>query len=207
MKILERVRNMFWTAFLQNKMILYMLLVVNIFGTIYGYYWYGWQLKETDFPLVLFVPDSPTASLFFCGVLFLWLMKRQSGTLEALAILSLIKYGIWAVIMNLLVMIVYGNLHWTGYMLMFSHALMAFQAVLYFPFYRIRLWQWGIGALWLLQNDFLDYVFGVMPYYSVVNLYPKEIGYFTFWLSVIVIGICYFGYTQTKLKNLQIWKG
>ena len=57
MKILERVRNMFWTAFLQNKMILYMLLVVNIFGTIYGYYWYGWQLKETDFPLVLFVPD------------------------------------------------------------------------------------------------------------------------------------------------------
>jgi uncharacterized membrane protein YpjA len=49
---------------LGQRWILWFLLCVNLFGTIYGYLWYGYQLKETPFQFLLFVPDSPTASLF-----------------------------------------------------------------------------------------------------------------------------------------------
>lgn len=191
--------------YLQNRKILYLLLIGNIIGTIYGYYWYSYQLSATDFPLVLFVPDSPTASLFFCFVLFLFVMGKQSGCVEALAVLSLVKYGVWAVIINLLVILIQGDLHWTGYMLMVSHGFMAVQGLAYLPFYRIKLWHWLVGALWLFHNDFLDYVFGIMPYYSLINDYPTEIGYFTFWLSVLVFAGCYILYSKVRKRKLEIW--
>ncbi len=49
---------------LKDKRFLTLLLIVNILGTIYGYIWYGSQLAETPKKFLLFVPDSPTASLF-----------------------------------------------------------------------------------------------------------------------------------------------
>ena len=201
----EKRKGMRMSIYLQNKMVLYLLLIGNIIGTIYGYVWYGWQLSTTSFPLVLFVPDSPTASLFFCFVLLLFILGTQSGLIEALAVLSLVKYGVWAVIMNLLVLILQGDLHWTGYMLMASHGFMAIQGLAYFSFYRIKLWHWAVGALWLLHNDFLDYVFAIMPYYEVIQDYPKEIGYFTFWLSIFVIVGCYVFYEKTTKKQLKLW--
>ncbi len=76
------------------------LFIVNVLGTIYGYYWYKSQLFETPDWLRIFVPDSPTASLFFCFVLLLWIFNKQNGLIEALAYVSLVKYGIWAVAMN-----------------------------------------------------------------------------------------------------------
>ena len=51
---------------LGNRSFLWLLLIINVFGTIYGYVWYKWQLVETPTIFLPFVPDSPTASLFFC---------------------------------------------------------------------------------------------------------------------------------------------
>jgi uncharacterized membrane protein YpjA len=79
---------------------LVLLLIINIFGTAFGYYWYGSQLKNTPAIFWAFVPDSPTASLFFVFVLLAFLLKRNFGLMEALAIITLFKYGIWAVVMN-----------------------------------------------------------------------------------------------------------
>ncbi|WP_218276334.1 DUF1405 domain-containing protein, partial [Pseudomonas sp. FW305-BF6] len=87
------------------------LFIVNVLGTIYGYVWYQYQLIETPAWLRIVVPDSPTASLFFCFVLLLWFFKKQSGLIEALAYVSLVKYGIWAVAMNLAVLNIEGQLN------------------------------------------------------------------------------------------------
>ena len=75
------------------------LLIVNILGTIYGFIWYGNQLKETSPIFWPFVPDSPMASSF-CVCFNCFLAKRNWGLIEALAIVTLIKYGIWAVVVN-----------------------------------------------------------------------------------------------------------
>src|SRR3954453_15648514 len=110
---------------LGNRHFLWLLLVINIFGTIYGYYLYKWQLVETPAIFLAFVPDSPTASLFFVFVLIAFLLRKNWPLLEALSIVPLFKYGIWVVVMNLLVFFVQGGLDWTGYMLIFSHFAMA----------------------------------------------------------------------------------
>ncbi len=38
---------------LTHKSFLILLLVINLLGTIYGYYWYGWQLAITE-PIFLY---------------------------------------------------------------------------------------------------------------------------------------------------------
>lgn len=179
-------------AMLRSKFIIILLLVINIFGTIYGYYWYKWQLVETELVFIPFVPDSPTACLFFVIALTGFLLKKNWGLFEALAIISLVKYGLWAVVMNMLTLFVSGSLHWTGYMLMVSHFAMAVQGVLYAPFYRIKGWHLVLAAIFTLHNEIIDYVFGQMPTYGELSVYMNEIGYFTFWLSVTSIFICYY---------------
>jgi uncharacterized membrane protein YpjA len=177
---------------LASKPFLWLLLVVNIFGTVYGYMWYGSQLVDTPAVFLPFVPDSPTASLFFVFVLIAFLLGKNWLLMEALAIVTLFKYGIWAVVMNLLVLITSGYLHWTGYMLMASHLAMAVQGVLYAPFYRFKLWHLAAAGIVALHNEIIDYVFMMMPRYQQLSLYMKEIGYFTFWLSILSIGIGYY---------------
>lgn len=178
--------------FLAYRPFLWLLLAVNIAGTAYGYYWYGWQLKDTPPVFLAFVPDSPTASLFFVFAIVAFLLGRNWPLIEALAIVTLFKYGIWAVVMNLLVLAVTGDLSWLGWMLVASHFAMAVQGLLYAPFYRIKLWHLAATAVWTLHNDVIDYVFFMMPRYDVLHFYTKEIGYFTFWLSIASILIAWY---------------
>ena len=174
---------------LANRAVLWLLLIINIAGTIYGYLWYGSQLEATPTIFLPFVPDSPTASLFFVFVLIAFLLRTNWPLLEALAIITLIKYGVWAVGMNLLVFKVTGELDPIALMLIFSHGAMAVQGMLYAPFYRIKLWHLVVTAIWTLHNDVIDYVFLMLPRYPILDLYIPQIGYFTFWLSVASIGI------------------
>ncbi|QPC46683.1 DUF1405 domain-containing protein [Mangrovibacillus cuniculi] len=176
---------------LNNRSFLWLLFFINLLGTVYGYYWYIPQLVITEPIYLVFVPDSPTASLFFSLALLGILLKRQSGLLEALAFVTLIKYGVWAVAMNGLSLIVEGDLSWQGYMLMASHGAMAIQAVIYRKRYVFRSVHLLIAGVWTLHNDVIDYVFQQFPYYRVIPIYFKEVGYFTFWLSMFCLFIGY----------------
>lgn len=173
------------------KPFLLFLFVVNLAGTIYGYIWYESQLVITPAIFIPFVPDSPTASLFFTIFLFFFLFGKHLPYIEALAITSLFKYGIWAVVMNVFTLIVDGGLHWQGYMLMASHGAMAIQGLLYAPYYKIELKHLAVAAVVLLHNDIIDYVFEMMPIYASLTEYMNQIGYFTFWLSVCSIFVAY----------------
>ncbi|MBY6035709.1 DUF1405 domain-containing protein [Fictibacillus nanhaiensis] len=172
---------------IKERWFLKMLLWINILGTIYGYYWYNSQLQDTPWYFLLFVPDSPTASLFFVFVLLGFIFNKQSGLIEALAVTTLFKYGIWAVGMNLAGAFVGSPLNFVNYMLIFSHLGMAVQGLLFAPFYKIKDWHVAIAAIWLLHNEIIDYVFDMMPRYTVLDPYQDIIGYLTFWLSVIAI--------------------
>ncbi|MFZ3588675.1 DUF1405 domain-containing protein [Bacillus sp. DJP31] len=176
--------------FLAQRWVLWTLLLVNIAGTIYGYEWYGYQLAETPSIFLIFVPDSPTASLFFVFVLLAFLFKTNWPLFEALAIVTLFKYGVWAVVMNLMVLSIHGSLSWQGYMLIFSHGAMAVQGLLFSPYYRMKPWHLIIAAIWTLHNDIIDYVFFMYPKYRLDEYIPY-IGYFTFWLSIFSLLITY----------------
>lgn len=186
------------------KPILLIMFIINFFGTVYGYYWYQSQLSQTPLHFYLFVPDSPTASLFFVIVLLGFLLKRNFPLMEALAIVTLFKYGIWAVIMNLLVLKVNGTLPWEGYMLIASHLGMAIQGLLYAPYYRFKPIHLIVVGIWTLHNDVIDYVFEMMPRYSYLMSYLNEIGYMTFWLSMISLLIAYVMGIRNKENKMDL---
>lgn len=178
---------------------LLLLLIVNFFGTVYGYYWYIPQLESTEPKFYIFVPDSPTASLFFSIAVLGWLLGKHFKFIEALALITLVKYGVWAVAMNLLTFFENGELSNAGWMLVASHGLMAVQALLYLPNYKFKFVHVAFAAVWTLHNDVIDYVFGQMPVYHVIYKYQPQVGYFTFWLSIVSIGIAYFTYKKGQI--------
>lgn len=176
----------------RQRWVIQVLLVINILGTLYGYYWYRFQLDDTPPRFLLFVPDSPTASLLFVIVLIAFLMKRNIPLIEALAVVTLFKYGIWAVGMNLAGGYVTGSLNLVNLMLIISHFGMAVEGLLYAPFYRFKAWHLVIAAIWTLHNDVIDYVFGMLPQYPALYGYESIIGYATFWLSIFSIFLGYY---------------
>ena len=194
-----------WTQLkmlLNQRLFLWLLFYINLAGTIYGYIWYGPQLSVTDPIYYIFVPDSPTASLFFTIAILGWLFRKHFKLMEVLALITLIKYGVWAVAMNLLTFVENGELSPAGWMLVCSHGLMAVQALLYYSNYRFTWWHVLVAAIWTLHNDVIDYLFGQMPIYHVINQYVAQVGYFTFWLSICCIVIALFN--VKKRNKLQL---
>lgn len=181
---------------LTNRYFLTLLFITNFLGTIYGYYWYGNQLSQTEPQFLPFVPDSPTASLFFCLAIIGWLFGKHFKLIEALALITLVKYGTWAVVMNLLTLNENGSIGFAGWMLVVSHSLMVVEGILYIPKYRFALGHIIIASIWTLHDIVIDYVYGQMPRYGSLNQYIHHIGYFTFWLSIGCIAISYFVYRK-----------
>ncbi|AZK47196.1 DUF1405 domain-containing protein [Paenibacillus lentus] len=161
--------------FLSSRFILWALFISNLLGTIYGYIWYGAQLWDTwaNYPrwLIPFVPDSPTASLFFTlALLFLMFPNSLSKyhrirtLIEALAVVTSVKYGVWAVSIIFAGAYQGDVLVWQDWMLVVSHLAMAVEALLF-----VRLFAYGsimllLAGTWTFLNDFMDYSFGVYPW-------------------------------------------
>lgn len=177
---------------IMQKPFLIALFLINFFGSIYGFIWYESQIAVTPLKFLAFVPDSPTATMFFTIVLFFFIFGRRIPYIEALAVTTLFKYGVWAVVMNILLFVVNGEFSPAGVMLMLSHGGMAIQGLLYIPHYTFKLRHLTVAGIFLLHNEIIDYVFEMMPIYSDLTQYMKQIGYFTFWLSVITIIMVYF---------------
>ncbi|GIP53418.1 DUF1405 domain-containing protein [Paenibacillus vini] len=168
--------SLFWSrSFLSSRLLLWPLFICNLLGTIYGYIWYESQLRDTwvNHPKwqLVFVPDSPTASLFFTLALLFLLFPAQLGKyhflrtlIEGLAVVTSVKYGVWAVSMIFGGYAQGGELVWQDWMLVASHLAMAVEALLY-----VRLFKFGTSMLlcagaWTLLNDAVDYMFEVYPW-------------------------------------------
>lgn len=166
----------FWSKpFLASRPFLWLLLLCNFFGTIYGYIWYESQLaltwKTQPWWQIVFVPDSPTASLFFTiSIAFLLFLQPSSRNsifvkiIEALAVVTSIKYGIWAVSMILAGAYQGMSLQPTDFMLIFSHLAMAVEALLYISLFKFRTVALIGAVAWTLLNDFIDYTYEVYPW-------------------------------------------
>lgn len=216
--------SFFWSKeFLTSKGMLRTLFWINFLGTIYGYYWYGHQLEETAVsqPLWMlpFVPDSPTASLFFTLTLLFLIgdAKRKDHVrsnslirkiIEAIAVTASFKYGIWAVAMIVASISLGTPSSWQDWMLSGSHLGMAVEAILFVRFFRIDIRSLAIAAVWLLSNDFIDYTFGIYPNLpDTVEAYLPAVCTFTVCLSWFSFGLflslvkARWGQPQTGLRN------
>ncbi|WP_044640203.1 DUF1405 domain-containing protein [Risungbinella massiliensis] len=196
---------------LMERWFLWTLFWINLLGSIYGYYWYLNQLKLTPAKYLIFVPDSPTASAAFTLVLFCYLMGRRSPLIEAFAAITLIKYGVWAVVMifwgaslqpePLLDAVVPAQ-----WMLTFSHLGMAFQAFLYAKYFSFGWKEIAIVSVWTFLNDAIDYLADMHPWVGYyLEPYDHLVGYFTVLLSVtsiLVVTMLSWRKSTDRLTNL-----
>ncbi|HII1246925.1 TPA: DUF1405 domain-containing protein [Staphylococcus aureus] len=176
--------NTFWQYTLYQRSWLMMLLICNILGMIYGYIWYGEQLSHTPWQFKIFVPDSPTAILFLVISISLILIRKQNSIIDALAFVTLFKYGIWAVIMNILFIIEQGDITVNGLVLMFSHSIMAVQAIYFYPRFKRFMIGISVAMTWLFLNDYIDYFHLQFPYYDFITTHVWQIGVLSCCLSV-----------------------
>lgn len=198
--------QLFWSrSFLLSRPFLWLLFLVNLAGTIYGYIWYENQLLWTaeNMPawMLPFVPDSPTSSLFFTlSLLYLLFPPSKEGgiagagraVIEALAVACSVKYGIWAVAMIVAGAMQGDVLHWTHYMLIVSHLGMALEALLYFRFMRAGKIALAVAGVWLLLNDTVDYTFGIYPWLpEQLEDDLAEVRLFTYALSIASLAASY----------------
>lgn len=192
-----------WSIYLLGQQsILWILFIINSLGTFYGYIWYAPQLAATDWWLWPFVPDSPTASLFFTFTLLALLLRKHWRLLEAFAAVTLFKYGIWASVMIIWNKFLGGDLSWQHYMLLFSHIGMALQALLYSPYFTFKLKHLLVVAIWTLTNDMMDYPLGIHPWLNYQLLpFLSTIFMFTISLSLVSLFIFYFSVVRRRRSS------
>ena len=171
-------------AVLEDRRFLILLFFINLGGTIYGYIWYESQLRVTEPIFLLFVPDSPTASLFFTLAIAAWIWGRHWKLIEALALITLVKYGLWAVAMNIWTLVEAGTIGVTGWMLVASHFLMAVQAGLYFAKEAVGFLHIALGPRWALPKDGIDHVFWGMPLHGRGIGHIRNTWGFTVWAFI-----------------------
>lgn len=176
--------NKLWQYTLYQRSWLMMLLICNILGMIYGYIWYGEQLSHTPWQFKIFVPDSPTAILFLVISISLILIQKQNSIIDALAFVTLFKYGIWAVIMNILFIIEQGDITVNSLVLMFSHSIMAVQAIYFYPRFKRSMIGISVAMTWVFLNDYIDYFHLQFPYYDFITTHVWQIGVLSCCLSV-----------------------
>ncbi|ASS75530.1 hypothetical protein CIG75_11405 [Tumebacillus algifaecis] len=168
---------------LMSRPFLWLLFICNLLGTIYGFYWYRNQMEATEWYWNFFVPDSPTSSGLFTLLILLWLLKKSSPLLEMLSMVTNIKYGIWACGVIFTYGAADGAIEAQNWMLVLSHGAMAVEVLLYNFAYKFD-WRWlWVGAVWLLFNDFVDYVYGIHPYLQDGRFLADV----TFWTPVLSV--------------------
>ncbi len=163
----ERALN-FLSAFREVRYLAIAVTLTNIGGVGYGLYYYWGQFGRTAWYLLPFVPDSPTGPFLMILVFLLWWgrNKRRSPTLELVAFVSLVKYGIW----TLLIFKLYWDDFFTGsnaqvsWALLFLHGAEAVQAGILLKGMRMpSLPGLTLAAAWFALGDFSDYVLGTHP--------------------------------------------
>lgn len=193
----------YWEVSLYYRPFLIFLLICNVLGTIYGYDWYSGQLYITPTYFLPFVPDSPTASLFLSIVIGLLLFNRSSSIIEALAFVTLVKYGVWAVIMNIIMFMIDGEITINGLMLLLSHVIMALQAFYFYPRFKITIIGFIVSFIWVLVNDYIDYVKMQFPYYKFIASHVVEIGVLSICLSIISLFLYLYLERIIKVKSFD----
>lgn len=137
------------------------LVGINFFGSLYGFYWYWPQLRETPLSLWLIVPDSPGSTFLLCIWLILLLRGADWRTpgmqwLGALAFVSNMKYGLWTAIVLPQAGLKFGW-EFAFIHLSLSHAGMWLQGLIFARFYKPAFAP-ALGALLLMWfQDGTDY--------------------------------------------------
>lgn len=163
MQIIHELLTELWHRPWRSSLI-WLIIIVNMLGSAYGYYWYQGQLAETPPHLWILVPDSPFSTTMFALALMLVLAGYRPGLVAAVACATTIKYGIWAMGVITHYWLLGGQVAFAELMLWLSHLGMALEGFIFLRKVSLPGWAVLAASLWMIVNDYMDYVWGLHPY-------------------------------------------
>jgi uncharacterized membrane protein YpjA len=179
-------------SIVENTPLLVAIILINVAGTLVGFYYYWDQLLAASPVLWVFIPDCPLYTMLAAVILAVYVTtKRSSDLFNFIAAVGLVKYGTWTVAVVLGFSSFYFSIDSKLYaVLVLLHVAMAAEFVL--PLLLIRQLNKNFIAIalaWFFLNDFVDYYFGTHP--PVPTLDTSLIGAFTFLLTPLFVGAAY----------------
>ena len=151
------------------------IVAINLLGTAFGFYYYGFQFSIEPVVTWPFVPDSPVATLFIAGSLAMWKLGRNQEWLNALAFFGCIKLGAWTPFVLLAFKSEFSFLHPLMYNFLFwSHLAMVAEAFLIHRYSRFPPAAIAVAVLWYGFNDLVDYFVPIVgtPHHTLIPAEP-----------------------------------
>lgn len=176
--------------------LLWPIILINMAGSVYGFYWYRAQLAETPRYLWPVVPDSPLSTTLFALGLLLALAGRRPGLLVAVACATTIKYGLWAVGVITHYWALGGQVALTEVMLWLSHLGMALEGYVFLRKTPLPARAVTGALLWMVFNDYMDYFRGLHPY-----LFAPGQEVFAFWLAAGLTLLAFISLVRARVSN------
>lgn len=144
-----------------NPWMFWLIWLVNVGNAIGAFIYYWPQLRETPEYLWPWVPDSPMAAVYFTIAFTFIFLRRPKGFWSVLAIIGLVKYGLWSGVVF--------TLYWSasGYVLpehiyiVLTHLAMPVEAIFLLPTLRPMWRETLLAVAWYIFHDYLDYTLGI----------------------------------------------
>ena len=179
--------------------LVWLVVVVNLLGTAFGFWFYIPQFMRTPELMWPFVPDSPVATLLAALAFASWKLGRPNQVLIALAFFGNVILGAWTPY----VLVVFAG-EW-GYhpamwsFLFVSHLAMVVQAFVLHRIGDFPVWAVAVATVWYgidFVVDFLIPIVGDTPHHTVIAP-PRD--------AVIALGGTALGWAAAGAFLLTLW--
>ncbi|GAV24747.1 hypothetical protein ciss_06800 [Carboxydothermus islandicus] len=148
----------------RKKLYVFLLLLVNLFGSIWGYLWYRGQLLKEPLIFWPLIPDSPLSTTLLTLAFFLMLFGREITGLTLWAGMMCFKYGFWALGILMQFWYLSGRIEPVEVMLFVSHLGMIVESIIYVKGIPVTKKAYFFSVIWLILEDVVDWGFGLHPY-------------------------------------------
>nr|WP_311173361.1 DUF1405 domain-containing protein [Halobellus sp. ZY16] len=135
----------------------WLIVIINLAGTAFGFWYYRFQLAQTPLVMWPFVPDSPAATLLVALSLAAWKLDLDIEWLHMLAFFGNIKLGLWTPFVQLFLNGPGGIEPWLYWFLIVSHLAMSLQSFLIYRYAEFSVGAVAVATVWYGFNDIVDY--------------------------------------------------
>jgi uncharacterized membrane protein YpjA len=200
----KSVRNFVFLFQSSYRNLIYFLIISNLAGTLYGFYYYKYQLMNSSIIFWPLITDCPNASLFFSVSAILIVLGKKKDGFSYFAASNMFKYGVWTMVTLLYHSdYFFSPERWLLYSGIFvTHFILLMESIpVAATIEKISLKGSFFTLSWLLFNDFSDYILDTPPYIPERNL--DIVVAYTFSLTFVSMLAVYFIHSRIRKINLS----
>jgi len=199
-------------SLLYHRYFLWLVFILNIAGTLWGFEWYWDQLVETPWLLRIFVPDCPLHAMLFALYILMLIRdipadKGWRKFIAWTAVLGCVKYGIWTIVIIGQFLISPGaSPDSQDWLLFASHIGMTLQGLAYSARMSSASQYISLAVVWFALNDMSDYGLGTHPYLPLPGQFPLAASLSVALTVLVALWACYLSKEYAGIKKARgLW--